>query len=86
MVTKDFWLNDLIHINHPLADHISVQNSPMHHAGENTSELAFFRGDVFQTEIIEEFAEYSSDAAGETRVYDWVPNEKIESFLEVYKA
>lgn len=86
MVTKDFWLNDTIKINHPLADRISVQNSPMHHAGENTSELAFFRGGVFQTQIIEEFAKYSSDEAGDTRVYDWVPNEKIEAFLEMYRA
>ena len=58
----------------------------MHHAGENTSELAFFRGGVFQTAIIEEFANYASDNAGDTRVYDWVPNEKIEAFLEMYRA
>ena len=83
---KDFWLNDLVHINHPLADRVSVQNSPMHHAGKNTSELAFFRGGVFQTEIIEEFAQYTSDEAGGTRVYDWVPNEKIEKFLDTYRA
>ena len=83
---KDFWLNDLVHIKHPLADHVSVQNSPMHHAGENTSELAFFRGGVFQTAIIEEFAQYTSDEAGGTRVYDWVPNEKVEAFLEDYRA
>lgn len=82
---KDFWLNDLIHIKHPLADHISVQNSPSHHAGENTSELAFFRGGVFQTEIIAEFAQYTSDEAAGTRVYDWVPNELINTFLEEYK-
>ena len=83
---KDFWLNDPIKINHPLANRMSVQNSPSHHAGENTSEIAFFRNGVFQTAIIEEFAEYSSDAAGDTRVYDWVPNEKIEAFLEMYRA
>ena len=83
---KDFWLNDLVHINHPLADRVSVQNSPMHHAGKNTSELAFFRGGVFQTAIIDEFAEYTSDEAGGTRVYDWVPNEKIEKFLDTYRA
>ena len=78
--------NDHIKINHPLADRISVQNSPMHHAGENTSELAFFRGGVFQTAIIDEFAEYASDNTGDTRVYDWVPNELIESFLEKFRA
>lgn len=81
---KDFWLNDTIKINHPLADRMSVQNSPMHHAGENTSEVAFFRNGVFQTAIIDEFAEYASDDTGDTRVYDWVPNELIENFLAVF--
>lgn len=83
---KNFWLNDTIKINHPLADRISVQNSPMHHAGENTSEVAFFRNGVFQTAIIEEFAKYASDNAGDTRVYDWVPNELIEKFLAEYSV
>ena len=81
---KDFWLNDTIKINHPLADRMSVQNSPMHHAGENTSELAFFRNGVFQTAIIEEFANYASDNAGDTRVYDWVPNDLIDEFIELF--
>lgn len=81
---KDFWLNDTIKINHPLADRISVQNSPMHHAGKNSSEVAFFRNGIFQTAIIEEFAEYASDSAGDTRVYDWVPNDLIDEFIELF--
>ena len=78
--------NDHIRINHPLADRISVQNSEYHHAGENTSEVAFFLNNKFQTEVIEEFANYASDNAGDTLVYDWVPNNIIESFLERFKA
>jgi hypothetical protein len=83
---KDFWLNDTIKINHPLADRISVQNSPSHYAGENSSEVAFFRGGVFVTTPIEPFAKYAEAEAGDTRVYPWVPNEIIESFLEEYRV
>jgi hypothetical protein len=83
---KDFWLNDTIKINHPLADRISVQNSPSHYASENSSEVAFFHHGVFVTTPIEQFAQYSDAEAGDTRVYPWVPNEIIEQFLEEYRV
>ena len=83
---KDFWLNNTIKINHPLATNMSVQNSPSHYASENTSEVAFFNRGVFVTTIIEPFAEYADGEAGDTLVYGWVPNEIIDEFLETYRA
>jgi hypothetical protein len=83
---KDFWLNDTIKIDHPLADRISVQNSPSHYASENSSEVAFFRCGVFVTRPIEPFTKYAEEEAGDTRVYPWVPNEIIESFLDKYRV
>jgi len=83
---KDFYLNDTIKIDHPLADRISVQTSPSHYASENSSEVAFFRCGVFVTTPIEPFAQYAEAEAGDTRVYPWVPNEIIESFLEEYRV
>ena len=77
---------DHIRINHPLADRISVQNSEYHHAGENTSEVAFFLNNKFQTEVIEEFANYADGLEGDTLVYSWVPNELIEKFLSEYSV
>jgi len=83
---KDFWLNNTIKIDHPLADRISVQDSPSHYANENSSEVAFFHGGVFVTTPIEPFAQYADAEAGDTRVYGWVPNEIIEQFLEEYRV
>jgi len=83
---KDFWLNDTIKINHPLADRISVQNSPSHYAGKNSSEVAFFHHGVFVTQPIEPFTQYSDGVASDTLVYAWVPNEIIETFLEEYRV
>jgi hypothetical protein len=83
---KDFWLNNTIKINHPLADRMSVQNSPSHYASESSSEVAFFHGGVFVTTPIEPFTQYAEPQAADTRVYPWVPNEIIETFLEQYRV
>jgi hypothetical protein len=83
---KDFYLNDPIKINHSLADRMSVQTSPAHHAGENTSEVAFFANKKFQTKIVKEFADYADGVEGDTLVYSWVPNEIVESFLDKYRV
>ena len=85
-IMEKIYFNDHQKINHPLADRVSVQNSWAHHAGENTSEIAFFLGKKFQTEIIEEFADYADGVEGGTRVYSWVPNNLIENFLQKYSA
>lgn len=84
---KYFWINDRIKINHPMADSISVQDSPSHYCinGES-SELAFLYRGRFQLETMEEFADYSEYSEGDTRVYSYVPNELVESFLEKYRA
>lgn len=70
-----------------MADQISVQNSPAHYCvnGES-SELAFLYRGRFQLETMQEFAEYSEYPYGDTRVYSYVPNELVESFLEKYRA
>ena len=82
---KNFWVRDMKHIVHPLADHISVQDSPSHHAVLGvSSELAFFYRGKFQVEIIEEFADYSDGADGDTRVYSYVPNELVDEFLATW--
>ena len=83
---KTFYLNDLIKINHPLADRISVQDSPSHYAGKFTSEVAFFRGGHFVTELIEPFAKYADAVCSDTLTYGWVPNNLIEEFLNTYRA
>lgn len=80
-------VNDPIKINHPLANKMSVQNSSHHHSTEDTSEIAFFLHNKFQTIVIKEFADYSDGAiGGDTLVYGYVPNELIESFLNEYRA
>lgn len=83
---KEFFVNDHIKINHPLAERISVQTSTRHHAGEDTSEVAFFIGRKFQTKVIKEFAGYADGIEADTLVYSWVPNEIVERFLEVYRV
>ena len=78
--------NDHIKIDHPLANKISVQNSEYHHCTPGkSSEIAFFLNNKFQTEIIEEFADYADGLEGDTLVYSWVPNNLIEDFLEKYR-
>ena len=83
---KDFYVNDGIKINHPLADKISVQTSRFHYASENTSEVALFLKGKFQTVVVDEFADYADGQASDTLVYGFVPNDIIESFLEEYKV
>ena len=83
---KEFFVNDHIKIDHPLSDRMSVQNSSRHHAGENTSEVAFFIGKKFQTKIVKEFADYSDGVEADTLVYSWVPNKIVENFLEKYRV
>lgn len=80
-------VRDLIKINHPLADKISVQDSLHHYASQYTSEVAFFYKNKFQTIVLKEFADYcDGDQSGDTLVYGYVPNELIESFLNEYRA
>lgn len=84
---KEFFLNDTIKINHPLANRISVQNSPSHYCTPGqSSEIAFFRNGVFQTAIINEFAKYALDNESDTMVYSFVPNELIDEFLSKYSV
>ena len=83
---KDFYVNDGIKINHPLADRISVQTSRFHYASENTSEVALFLKGKFQTVVVDEFAEYADGEASDTLVYGFVPNEIVDEFLETYRA
>lgn len=74
-------------INHPMADSMSIQDSEYHYCTTGkSSEIAFFMGKEWVTEIIPEFANYADTDAGDTRVYGWVPNEMIEAFLNDYKA
>ena len=79
-------INPMMPINHPLADEISIQNGVYHYARTESSELAFFMNGEWVTEIIPEFAEYAGEEEGYTRVYGWVPNEKIEVFLQEFGA
>ena len=82
---KEFFLNDPIRINHPLADKMSRQNSPSHYCiPGKSSELAFFCNGVFQTTIIEEFADYADSDVGDTRTYNWVPDDLIDEFIELF--
>ena len=70
-------------ISHPMANRISIQNGPHHYCTPGkSSEIAFFMGKQWVTEVIPEFAEYADTDAGDTRVYGWVPNELIENFLQ----
>jgi hypothetical protein len=84
---KKIVFKDAIKINHPLAEKISVQDSEYHHCiPGKSSEVAFFKNKKFQTEIVEEFADYAENSEGETLVYGWVPNFIVEKFLEQYRV
>ena len=70
-------------ITHPLANRISIQDGEYHYCTPGkSSELAFFMNNKWVTEVIPEFAEYADTDALDTRVYGWVPNEKINEFME----
>ena len=84
---KEFYLNDPIRIDHPLANKISVQDSEYHHCVPGkSSEVAFFVNKKFQTEILKEFAEYADGVEGDTLVYSWVPNELVNEFVEKHSV
>ena len=74
-----------INITHPMANKISIQDSPWHYCGEETSEIAFFMNNEWVTNIIPEFDDYADAQAMDTRVYGWVPNELIDEFLDKYR-
>jgi len=78
-------INKSVKINHPLADRISIQDSKFHHCVPGvSSEVAFFKGNEFVVTPIEPFADYhdGSPADASTAVYDYVPNELIDAFLQ----
>lgn len=80
-------VHDSIKINHPLANKISVQDSSHHYCiSGKSSEIAFFINKNFQTKIVKEFAKYTDNIEGDTRVYSFVPNELVEEFLNKYRA
>jgi hypothetical protein len=68
-------------ISHPLADCVSVVSGPGTYSGENSKELAFFNNKKWVTEIIPEFQDHVETLAGDTMVYEYVPNKDIELFL-----
>jgi len=80
--------NKKIKINHMMADTISISVGEFAYSGENTSELAFFKNKDWQVIPIPEFATYhdGSDSVSYTAVYPYVPNEKIQRFLDKYRA
>jgi len=76
-------MNKQIRITHPMATHISVQDSDKHYCTpQKSSELAFFMNKKWVVEIIPEFAEFADVEAGDTRVYAYVPNELVNEFID----
>jgi hypothetical protein len=80
--------NKKIKINHTMADQISISTGSNAYSGDNSSEIAFFRNRDWVVIPIPEFATYHDGSASnsDTAVYPYVPNEKIEKFLERYGA
>ena len=80
--------NKKIKLNHLMADQISISTGEGAYCGEGSSEIAFFLNKDWQVIPIPEFATYhdGSDSVAETAVYPYVPNEKIEKFLDKYRA
>jgi hypothetical protein len=80
--------NKKIKINHMMADMISISTGSHAYSGDNSSEIAFFQYGDWQVIPIPEFATYHDGSASnsDTAVYPYVPNEKIEKFLERYSA
>ena len=76
-----------IKLNHPLADEISIIDHDRAYARQgSTSEIAFFMGKDWVTEIIEPFGAYADSEVGDTLVYAYVPNEMLDAFLAEYRA
>lgn len=74
-------------LNHPMADRISVIDHVHAYATQGvSSEIAFFMGKEWVTDIIEPFGPYADSMAGDTRVYGHVPNDLLDAFLEEYRA
>jgi len=71
-----------------MADTLSISTGEGAYCGEGSSEIAFFKNKDWQVIPIPEFATYhdGSDSVAETAVYPYVPNEKIEKFLDKYRA
>ena len=80
--------NKKIKINHMMADTISISTGTHIYNGDNSSEIAFFKNNDWVVVPIPEFATYhdGSDSIADTAVYPYVPNEKIEKFLDKYRA
>jgi len=76
--------NRKVKINHPMADTISISTGTHVYSGENTSEIAFFKDNDWVVVAIPEFCTYhdGSPSNADTAVYPYVPNEKIDRFLE----
>jgi len=78
---------NVIKLNHPMADKISIIDHAHAYARQgSTSEIAFFMGKQWVTEIIEPFGAYADLPAGDTLVYGWVPNEMLDAFLSEYRV
>jgi hypothetical protein len=80
--------NKKIKINHMMADTISISTGSNAYSGDNSSEIAFFKNKDWVVVAIPEFCTYhdGSDSIADTAVYPYVPNEKIEKFLDKYRA
>ncbi len=79
--------NTTYKLNHPMADKISIIDHQHAYATQGvSSEIAFFMGKDWVLDIIEPFADYADDEAGDTRVYAYVPNEMLDAFLAEYRA
>jgi hypothetical protein len=75
-------------INHPMADTISISTGEGVYSGDNTSEIAFFQNRKWVTIPVPEFSEYHDGSPSDaiSCVYTWVPNDLIESFLNLHRA
>jgi hypothetical protein len=78
--------NRKVSITHPLANVLSISTGEGAYGGENTSEIAFFHNREWVVDPIGEFAEYHDGSTSDTAVYGWVPNAKIDAFIEKYSA
>ena len=73
-----------------MADTISMVKNPgpsgiKMYADAFTTEIAFFKGGEWVTDLIPEFAEYAEgDPEEDTLVYGYVPDSKIVDFVNKY--
>lgn len=85
-MSEPFTPNPTVAISHPMADSISIQDHAFAYAGRGQVEIAFFSNGEWVTDIIPEFADYADAAAGDTRVYGYVPVAVLDPFMETYRA